>query len=466
MTICFSARSSFLTASPMIFNSLKKLSQDVDAVFVVCNKDDGAKLKTRYPDLKSVEISAFIESNWDTYNEKTFKDYEEKYCDGPMWSYVYTDRFLINRPYDYVVKMVSGLFNFYENLFSNGSISFYYDEVIATLQTYIAYLVAKKHGVKYVTQMNFRMLEMEYHYISNDPFEHMTGFDSNYMEKDYPEELVARAEKYLSDFEKTQTQLKAMGLVKSLPKPTLKYSIYAHMLFTKKKYHNPYSYIDYKYYDCFFERSRFYSRYRKSRKYYKKPDYSKKFVYFPLHYQPEASTIVCAQKYEKQLYYIDSLAKSLPADTLLYVKEHYALLGHRDPAFYAQLQSYPNVRLIDPLVSSHELMKNSVAVTTLTGTAGWEAMLLGIPVILGGNIYFDNAPGIMKTDEIYLNYCRLMESWQKPEREQIVKYLCECMSNIYEGCVYFDQKQFLNEDNMDKLATSLMNYIDKTCEAF
>ena len=34
---------------------------------------------------------------------------------------------------------------------------------------------------------------------------------------------------------------------------------------------------------------------------YNKANYNRKYVYFPLHYQPEASTIVCAAKYEKQL---------------------------------------------------------------------------------------------------------------------------------------------------------------------
>ena len=86
------------------------------------------------------------------------------------------------------------------------------------------------------------------------------------------------------------------------------------------------------------------------------------------------------KKYEKQLFFIDSWAKSLPADTVLYVKEHYAFLGNRDPHFYEELKQYPNVVIVDPWESSRKLIENAVAVTTLTGTAGWEAMLLRKPV--------------------------------------------------------------------------------------
>lgn len=86
-------------------------------------------------------------------------------------------------------------------------------------------------------------------------------------------------------------------------------------------------------------------------------DYSKKYVYYPLHYEPEASTLVCAVKYEKQLFFIDSWAKSLPADTVLYVKEHYAVLGHRELTLYKELKKYPNVVMIDPWESSRKLIK-------------------------------------------------------------------------------------------------------------
>ena len=60
------------------------------------------------------------------------------------------------------------------------------------------------------------------------------------------------------------------------------------------------------------------------------------------------------------MFFIDSIVKNLPADTLLYVKEHYAFLGSRHLNFYKEInKNYPNVVLIDPFISSRDLILES-----------------------------------------------------------------------------------------------------------
>ena len=200
---------------------------------------------------------------------------------------------------------------------------------------------------------------------------------------------------------------------------------------------------------------KFYLRYNYCKRFYQKADYKKKYIYYPLHFQPEASTLVCAEKYEKQLFFIDSWAKSLPADTVLYVKEHYAVLGHRSISFYKELKKYPNVVLIDPWESSRKLMQNAVAVTTLTGTAGWEAMLLQKPVFIGGNIFFENAPGVIKVDDMFENYLPKMKTWKKPSDEAVIKYLCAYFRVIKPGVDWYAD----SDDNIHLIVDSLMSVI-------
>ena len=149
----------------------------------------------------------------------------------------------------------------------------------------------------------------------------------------------------------------------------------------------------------------------------------------------------------------------MPADTVLYVKEHYALLGNRKIAFYKELKKYPNVILIDPLVDTFSLIQNSVAVTTLTGTAGWEAMLLRKPVFLGGRIFYENAPGVIRVDDIYGNYLRLMEQYRRPTREEVIEYLASYMQSIRPGNVYAASPKCYEDDNMSKVAESLLEFI-------
>ncbi len=459
MRICFSARSSYGIVSPKIFRQMKKEIPDLEAGFVVDNEINKAKFLSKNPGTDVYCIASFVQKEWNKIDENELSLIESKYECSPIWQYIYTDRFLIKADYQYATKMTVALFRFFEQLFSENEYQFYYDETIATLQSYAAYLVGKEFNVTYIGQMNFRKAETTNHYFFTDPYQHMFGFDPDYVSKQFSKEIIAKAEDYLTRFESSTGTSAIMSYVKTKPKFEIKWIVYAMYLYINKEYHNPFDYMNYKYYRYFLERFFFYFKYRIEKKYYSNPNLKCKFVYYPLHYQPEASTIVCAQKYEKQLFFIDSIAKSLPADTKLYVKEHYALLGHRDVTFYKQLKMYPNVVMVDPFFSSMELIKKSQAVITLTGTAGWEAMLLRKPVILGGHIYFDNAPGIVFLEDVYLQLTEALENWVQPTREDIIKYLCECFSNVYDGSAYFAKTDFQSADNIEKVSHAFCNII-------
>ena len=53
------------------------------------------------------------------------------------------------------------------------------------------------------------------------------------------------------------------------------------------------------------------------------------YVYVPLHFQPEMTTLVLAPFCVDQIAVIENVAKTLPIDHRLYVKEHKASLGRR-----------------------------------------------------------------------------------------------------------------------------------------
>lgn len=112
------------------------------------------------------------------------------------------------------------------------------------------------------------------------------------------------------------------------------------------------------------------------------PDHEK-FIYYPLTLEPERMMIMGAPYYTNQISVIENIAKSIPIDHLLYVKEHPAMtaLGWRKPSFYQQIIDFTNVRLIHPSVSNDELIQNSSLVITLRGTAGLEAAFYGKPSI-------------------------------------------------------------------------------------
>lgn len=460
MKICFLARPSFDRYSVAIFNNIhEKHDKNIQGFFITTNATESKYIREHVEDANIYETSSFLKENWDKFSLNALIEFEKKYDCSPIWKYIYSDRFLINRDYEYCVKIAVGLFCFFEQIFCENKIDFYYSETIATLQCYIAYIVGKKYGVQYVCQMCARgSLDSTYHYFVKEEFQYNSKLDKDYMNIQYSEEEIDFADKFLYEFEHKDCPPPAMQMVRTKPRMDKEFWL-APLRYLKcrcsSNANDPYSYMYYKSYKGQLDPIVFYFHYQKSKKYYREPNYEEKFVYLPLHYQPEASTCVCAEKYEKQLYFIDSWAKSLPADTVLYVKEHYALIGHRDPHFYIELQKYPNVRLINPWESSRKLIEKAYAIAALTGTAGLEAMLLRKPVIVCGNAVYEDAPGVVKLEDIFDNYVSNIEKWKQPSRNDVIQYLCACMRSYSKGNAYAQNVYELIDDNIDDICNSL-----------
>lgn len=133
------------------------------------------------------------------------------------------------------------------------------------------------------------------------------------------------------------------------------------------------------------------------------PDLTVPYIVFYLHYQPELTSSPAGDIFVDQRLCIDVLAKHIPAGYYIYVKEHPSQFyahneGHtsRMPDFYDDLITYPQVRLLPAHFDPFLLIKNSRAVSTINGTAGWEAMVLGKPVIIFGLAWYERYQGVLK----------------------------------------------------------------------
>ena len=113
-----------------------------------------------------------------------------------------------------------------------------------------------------------------------------------------------------------------------------------------------------------------------------------RFVYFPLHVDPEASTMVKSPWHTDQISIIEALAKSIPANMSLVVKEHLPMLGMRPRGFYDQIKRMPGVFLLGPQHDNFKLLNKARLTAVITGTAAWEAMCLGKPALVIGTSPF------------------------------------------------------------------------------
>ena len=162
-------------------------------------------------------------------------------------------------------------------------------------------------------------------------------------------------------------------------------------------------------------------------------DWNKKYVYLPLHYQPECNTSPVAEHFADQILLAKILSAALPKDWIIYVKEHIAQWNYRNAqphlfrhaGYYRELADLSNVRLIDPLISSYDLIVLAQAVAVASGTAGWEALARGKPVLFFGFPWYQYCDGAFYVNSV--NVCReaieKINNGYKPDAQRVLNYL-------------------------------------------
>ncbi len=148
---------------------------------------------------------------------------------------------------------------------------------------------------------------------------------------------------------------------------------------------------------------------------YATPVAGEEYAFYPLHMNPEVSTMLYAPFYTDQLWVIKQIAKSLPVHFMLYVKEHPTMYGYRPRSFYKELKKMPNVKIINPSAKSFGLTQNAKLITTIAGTAGWEAVCFKKPVITFGDTHYNALPMVKR--------CRAIEDLPYLIKEQLENFV-------------------------------------------
>ena len=164
-----------------------------------------------------------------------------------------------------------------------------------------------------------------------------------------------------------------------------------------------------------------------------------KFVYFPLQLEPERTLFIPAPYYSNQLEVIKNVARALPVDYKLYVKEHpmQVIYGWRDTEFYKNIMKLPNVELIHLNTSNKLLLEKCSLVITITGTLGLEAAYNGKPSIVLSDTIFSELPSVYRLT----NYEELPSAIRKSFKtkvnfDDVNLFVGKLVSNSFE----FDQE--------------------------
>ena len=191
------------------------------------------------------------------------------------------------------------------------------------------------------------------------------------------------------------------------------------------------------------------------------PDMNKNFIYFPLHLQPELTTSLYGGLYYDQLLAVEQLKQIIPSDWAIYLKENpkqnYFMRG---PWFFERLSKMEGVYYLDNTIDTYLLMNKCKAVATITGTAGWEAVTGGKPVIIfGWGTWYKSLPGVFEMSKDF-NLKEVIE--YKIDHDELVSSVFDLTRKMGDGIIYNSYSKLYpkyNEKNNEEVVITSLTKI-------
>ena len=129
-------------------------------------------------------------------------------------------------------------------------------------------------------------------------------------------------------------------------------------------------------------------------------DLEKDYIYFPLHLQPENTTVPMAGLFSNQYLALTLLRQAIPSHWKIYVKEApYQFEWHRGnfarhPRYYDEILELENIDLIKMETDPFQLIDHAKCIFSITGSTGWEASVRGkVVLVAGSSVWYMGAPG-------------------------------------------------------------------------
>ena len=196
----------------------------------------------------------------------------------------------------------------------------------------------------------------------------------------------------------------------------------------------------------------------------------KKYIIYFLHYQPEETTSPNGGIFANQSLCIETLLKNTPEDVYIYIKEHpnqfmSHMQGHtkRIKRFYDDLIKNPRVKFVPLKMDSFTLIKNSIAVSTVTGSVGWESVVRKKPVIIFGVIWYECMRGVLrvKDDESASKIYDFINNYEYSE-QALYAYLYTFSQHTIQAYHYRDYKELTgisHDDSVARIAQSISSLL-------
>lgn len=207
----------------------------------------------------------------------------------------------------------------------------------------------------------------------------------------------------------------------------------------------------------------------------KKPDLTKNYINFFLHYEPERSISPQAGLLHNQLKLARYFAENLPKNWFLYVKEHRKTFNthflmrdqYRLKQDYIDLLKNENIILVDDEYPSLELIKNSKANITSNGTVGLESIIHLRPLFTFGYSWLNKFKYCfsIRTKKNIIKIIKLLINekifFNESDVKIFLKSFEETSYNMYHvSNLKFEDTSISEEKNINNLYNSIIDYHD------
>lgn len=451
---------------------LLKKKQIVDKIGAAVTGYEGFEILSETDELSFdqlvCEAKVYNQFTYDDIDIDNVRRIEGKYGNPTLSLYtILASRFHPDESHDFRTKLVYNWFIFYEDLFERFQPDIFLTDDVGQPSKAIPFTIVNEKWGDSVWWHTTRV--GDYHAFSRTIFDRFDEINARYEgfesrpQSQYPES-EQQARDYVNEYRKSGKKPDYMEKSDEQDKHLFEYLWRGIRYF--KDYYSGYDKNDYTissprstYYRVITSNVR--DRYLSNSRIFDRIE-DEPFVFFPLHLQPEWSTLVIAQPYRDQITIAERIAEILPYGYSLYVKEHPRMVGNRSLSYYRRLKEIPNVKLIEPFVDSHKIIGEAALTTTITGTAGFESVMLNTPTITFGEPHYHQLPGVrrVKSFDDLDTHVNDMINNSITNQDELINYITAIIEEGFKTQAAFKIPKNAQKSEAQKIVAEFFKYLE------
>jgi hypothetical protein len=159
-------------------------------------------------------------------------------------------------------------------------------------------------------------------------------------------------------------------------------------------------------------------------------------IFYPLHQEPEATLNYMSAFYSNQVATIENILKCMTPQQVLVVKEHPVDKGSLLRGKFRRIRKENSSLYYLPAeIHGREVLARASRVVTLTSTVGWEAAIIGKPVYVLGQIFFDHCDRVVRVQDLdqLRDLLRAAPVGSGDDRAELTEFVARMVAGSYPG---------------------------------